>query len=91
MRRQYQEYSISDLIYEFEKACEVYKTALRSRESNRAKKELVRGNIKGTNLHKFQCSFAWIIHEMTVGHYSKRERCAGEAQSLISHIISISE
>ena len=88
---QHHGYEISDLIYEFEKACAVYKDTLKARESNRAKKELARGNIKGTNIHKFQCTFAWILHELDVGHYSKRERYIEEAKSLITHIISISE
>jgi len=84
-------YNVSDLSYEFEKACATYKDALKTRESNRSKKELTRGNVKGTNLHKFQCNFAWIVHEMSVGHFSKRERCTDEAKTLIAHIISISE
>ena len=91
MRRYNQDVTVSDLVYEFEKACDTYKETLKSRESNRSKKELVRGNTRGTNLHKFQCSFAWIIHEMTVGHFSKRERCVDDAKSLIAHIITISE
>ena len=91
MRQQYQEYTVSDLVYEFEKACSAYKDALKLRESNRAKKEITRGNIRGTNLHKFQCSFAWIIHEMTIGHHSKYDRCTDDAKALIAHIITISE
>ena len=87
----HEHYTVSDLAYEFEKACNTYKDALRVRESNRAKKELSRGNVKGTNLHKFQCSFAWIIHEMKIGHYSKRERCVQDVKNLILHIINISE
>ena len=83
--------TVSDLVYEFEKACDHYKSALKARESNRAKKELSRGNTKGTNIHKFQCQFAWIIHEMTTGHGSQRERLIKEAKSLTSHIITISE
>ena len=93
MRRRFNNdhYTISDLTYEFEEACEKYKETLRSRESNRSKKELSRGNTRGTNVHKFQCSFAWIIHEMTVGHYSQNKKYVEEAKSLIAHIISISE
>ena len=90
-RRKYQDYTVSDLAYEFEQACDKYREALKARESNRSKKELSRGNIKGTNIHKFQCNFAWIIHELTVGQYSQRERHIEEANSLIAHIISISE
>ena len=90
-RRKYQDYTVSDLVYEFEEACEKYREALKGRESNRSKKELSRGNIKGTNIHKFQCNFAWIIHDMTVGHHNQRERNIEEAKSLIAHIISISE
>ncbi len=91
IRQQQDYYTISDLAFEFEKACITYKDALKSRKSNRSKKELTRGNVKGTNLHKFQCNFAWIMHEMSVGHYSKRGRCVDEAKTLIAHIISISE
>ena len=91
MRNKYHDYTTSDLAYEFRKACEVYKNALKARESNRSKKELTRGNTKGTNLHKFQCNFAWIIHEMAVGNYSAKSKHIEEAKSLITHIISISE
>ena len=91
MKIKYHDYTTSDLAFEFLKACDVYKHALKSRESNRSKKELTRGNAKGTNLHKFQCNFAWIIHEMLVGHNSAKSKHIEEAKSLIAHIITISE
>ena len=91
MKTQQHDYATSDLVFEFNKACITYKDALRSRESNRSNKELTKGNTKGTNIHKFQCSFAWIVHGMTMGHYSGRGRLVDEGKALILHIINISE
>jgi glucuronate isomerase len=82
--------AITDLIESFEVACELHKTTLASRESNRARKELTKENMRGTNLHKFQSNFAWVIHDMTHGAICMVEDNISEATSIISHINNIS-
>lgn len=94
MKTTYKEYEVptlvSDLKYRFEEACLTYRQALESRSSNRAKKELVRDNTRGTNMHKFQVSFSWIIHDIQTGpRFSIVDRIT-EAVDLIDHIIKIS-
>lgn len=91
MKIKHHDYTVEDLIIEFDKACVIYKNSLRARKSNRSNKELSRGNAKGTNIHKYQSSFAWIVHGMTAEHYSTRGRLVTEARTLIEHIISSSE
>ena len=86
-----EEYLIADLNESFEKACETYKLALSSRTSNRAKKELSRGNSKGTNIYKFQVNFSWILHDIRCGPICFIDDREADARSLIDHIYSISE
>ena len=92
-RRFYTEYDIdrrvTQLKDEFEAACQAYKDALGSRESNRAKKELMRGNTKGTNIYKFQVQFAWILHDIHQSSSGFAEKKIQEAEGLISHIHKI--
>jgi len=82
---------IRELTVKFEDACEIYKTALGSRTSNRSIKELQRGNTRGTAIHRFQCNFAWIIHAMQTDHESFVDSNVRRANGLIEHIGNISD
>ena len=78
------------LMEDFEQACQTYRLALSSRESNRSKKELMRGNTKGTSIYKFQCSFAWTLHNLINGPRCFAHKYIEDGEELISHIHKIS-
>ena len=80
---------IRRLTQSFEDACEKYKDTLRERTSNRSSKELSRGNTRGTAIHRFQCNFAWIVHELEMSHYSTAPYHISKALELIDHINNI--
>jgi hypothetical protein len=82
--------AIAGLSESFEAACDLHKSTLASRESNRSKKELSKENMRGTNLHKYQSNFAWIIHDMKFGPLCMVEANIAEARSIISHINNVS-
>lgn len=82
--------TVNQLTTEFEEACASYKDALGSRPSNRAAKELNRGNNKGTTIHKLQVNFAWILHEIEDDHESQVHKHVSRARELIEHIKDIS-
>lgn len=94
MKRKYKESEVPGVVegitQKFEDACATYKLALSMRESNRAKKELFRGNTRGTSIHKFQSNFAWIVHYIECGHRCQIEDQLEEAEELIAHINKIS-
>ena len=73
----------------FEAACGTYRDALSNRTSNRSTKELMRGNANGTTLHKIQCNFAWIMHELTCGPKHFVDNNTQKANELINHINNI--
>ena len=81
---------VASLTGRFEDACMTYRLALSTRTSNRSKKELLKENCRGTNLHKFQCNFAWLLHDIQRGPRFFIEDRVIEAEELIAHIISIS-
>ena len=94
MKKYYSELDVEQearrLTDEFGEACSVYKLALSSRDSNRAKKELMRDNIRGTSIYKFQYSFCWAIHNLTNGPRCFAQRHIDDLEELISHIHKIS-
>lgn len=94
MKKKYKESEVpslvADLIQKFEDACTAYKLVLSMRESNRAKKELSRGNSRGTNIYKFQSTFAWILHNIQCGYRYQIHDRIREANELIAHINRIS-
>lgn len=94
MKKRYKETDVpallSRLTERFEQACATYRLALATRDSNRAKKELSRENSRGTNIHKFQCNFAWLIHDIQKGPRCQIEDRVEDAEELISHINKIS-
>jgi hypothetical protein len=81
---------VASLTGRFEDACLIYKLALESRSSNRSKKELSRGNSRGTVLHKFQSNFCWLIYDIQKGPRFFIDDRVSEVEELIAHIISIS-
>lgn len=94
MKKKYQESEVPKLVSylteRFELACQTYRLTLTTRDSNRAKKEINRGNTRGTNIHKFQCSFAWILHDIQTGPRCFIDDRVNEAEDLIAHINKIS-
>lgn len=94
MNKKYKESEIpglvADLTQKFEVACSTYKLALSMRESNRSKKELARGKNRGTNIHKFQSTFAWILHDIQCGYRYQIDDRVQEVNELIVHINRIS-
>jgi hypothetical protein len=94
MKKRYKESEVPALVASlterFETACSTYRLALSTRDSNRSKKELTRGNSRGTNIHKFQCNFAWIIHDIQKGPRCQIDDRVDDAEDLISHINKIS-
>lgn len=76
---------------EFEEACVIYKDALQARTSNRATKELMRGNTKGTSIHRFECQFSWTVHELECGPKCFMDSNIRRAYGLIEHIKKSSE
>lgn len=81
--------AIRTLSEDFENSCEVYKIVLSKRDSNRSKKELLRFNKKGTNIHKFQSNFSWLLHDIKTGPKCFVEKVIEEANELILHIKNI--
>ena len=94
MKKKYKESEVpnlvADLIQKFEDVCTTYRLALSMRESNRAKKELSRGNTRGTSIYKFQTNFAWILHDIQYGHRYQIDNRVHELEELITHISKIS-
>lgn len=90
----YSKTEIDDIIvrltYEFEIACQTYRLALSSRNSNRAKKELSKGNTRGTTTHKYQCEFSWILHDIATGPTAFIDDRIQDARDIISHLSNIS-
>lgn len=82
---------INDLTFIFEEACDLYRDALKKRKSNRSEKELLRDNSRGTNIHKFQTKFAWILHDIKCGPRFFIDDNIDEAYDLINHIKTISD
>ena len=82
---------ILTLTEDFETACDVYKGALENRTSNRAVKELIRGNTKGTAIHRFQCQFSWTIHELVYGPQCFIDSNIRRLHDLVEHINKSSE
>lgn len=94
MKRKYKESDIPQLVStleeNFEKACNVYIDALTSRVSKRAKKELSRGNSRGTSIYKFQVSFSWILLDICKGPRCLIDDRLADCDELINHINRIS-
>lgn len=82
---------MSELTELFEDAISAYKLALTSRESNRAKKELLRDNARGTVVHRYQSDFAWILHDIQCGPMCLIENNIEEAHELIIHLKKIAQ
>ena len=80
---------IAELIDLFEAASDAYKLALTGRESNRSTKELLRGSSRGTVIHRYQCDFAWILHDIRCGPLCHIEDNINEAHELINHLKKI--
>jgi len=83
------ETNIAKLTVSFEDACDAYRDALKKRDSNRAIKERIGENSRGTSIHKFQTSFAWILHDLRCGPRCFAEDNINEAEDLIEHIQKI--
>jgi len=81
---------IANLTERFENVCYKYKATLSARDSNRSSKELSKGNIRGTTIHKFQCNFAWILHDIECGPRYFMDSAIQNANRLINHIAEIS-
>jgi hypothetical protein len=86
-----EEFDIRVIIEEFEAACVTYKLALTSRTSNRSVKELTRQNTRGTTIHKFQCEFAWILHDIQCGPKCQVYDNIEKSKELINHIFEVSK
>lgn len=82
---------IVELTELFETAKQTYRLALSERTSNRSKKELMRGNSKGTTINKYECDFAWILYDIQCGPICFIEDKIQEAHDLIIHLKNISE
>lgn len=80
---------IDEISENFNSACQLYKLALSARDSNRSNKELLRGNTKGTTIHKYQCQIAWVLHDIKCGPICFIEDNIIEANNIISHLRSI--
>jgi len=80
---------IAELNSSFELACDAYRTALRTRPSNRAAKELGRGNVRGTSIYRFQCNFAWLLYDIEHDAIHFIDKNIYRAKELIKHIHSI--
>jgi hypothetical protein len=81
---------IAELAELFNIAVETYRLALDGRDSNRSKKELLRGNVRGTVVHKYQCDFAWILYDIQCGPLCLIEDSITDAHELINHLKKIS-
>lgn len=82
---------IKELTKEFEVACKTHNSVLGERESNRAKKELLRGSSKGTRLHYYQTEFSWILHDIKMGPIFFIEDNVEKAKKLIEDINKIAD
>lgn len=95
MKKKYTNEDIDAIIVElteaFELATQTYKLALSGRDSNRAKKELLRENTRGTVVNRYQCDFAWILHDIKTGPICFIEDNIEKGYELIIHLKKISE
>ncbi len=79
--------NITELNVNFEEACDIYTQSLVQRTSNRSNKELRKGNTKGTAIHKFQISFAWIMRDIENSPPQLLEYNIIKAHAVINHIL----
>lgn len=82
---------IIELDNKFKEACENHNNALKERESNRAKKELLRGNSRGTRIYDYEVKFSWILHDIRMGPIAFIEENKEKAERLITEINKITE